>query len=369
MADVVSLAEPRDGVATRGEPLTLALWAAGVIERWRVIGATALAVLVLGLLAAVILPPSYRVTVSFAPNPTSSSKLGSAMSSLGGLGGLAGGLAGSLGSAVEPTESPAFYNELLQSRELLTRLLMTRFPDPRTPNPLDSARLVDILKLNSDDPGRRIELGIRALQKSMRTEADIRTNMVKMTVSNRYPALTAQEANVALGLVNGFNLQQRASRARDKRGYLETRLAAARASLNAAQARYRDFLSGNRQWRTSPTLASDEETLRRDQELASDLFLSLQKQYEAAKLDEFNDAALITVVDSAVPPRAPAWPRYSVLIPAALIGGAILGFVIAGIAAVYSDWSRREPVAAHRLRSALRPPGDSRDSAPISRRA
>lgn len=367
MAEVVQLSESHE--AAREQPLTLALWAAGVIGRWRTMLAAALAVLLLALAAAVVLPPSYRVTVSFAPNPTSSSKLSGVMSSLGGLGSLAGGLAGSIGSNMEPTESPAFYTELLQSRELLTRLLLTRFADPRTPNPSDSARLVDILKLGSDDPARRIELGIKALQKSIRTEADARTNLVKLTVSDRYPALTAAEANAALALVNNFNLEQRASRAREKSGYLQTRLAAARASLSVAQSRYRDFLSGNRQWRSSPALSSDEETLRRDQDLASDLFLSLEKQFEAARLDEFNDAALITVVDSAVAPRSRAWPRYSILIPAALIGGVILGFILAGITTVYDDWTQREPLAALRLRSALRRGRRGAPATPISRRA
>ncbi|MGI8509236.1 MAG: GNVR domain-containing protein [Gemmatimonadaceae bacterium] len=375
MADVVSLTEPRRDPTDepredlRDEPLTLALWTAGVISRWRMMVGSALAVLALAIIAAVVLPPSYQVTVSFAPNPTSSSKLSGAMSSLGGLSSLAGGLAGSLGSAMEPTESPAFYSELLQSRELLTRILLTRFPNPRTASPRDSARLVDIMEIKSDDPARRIELGLKSLQKSMRTEADMRTNLVKITVSNRYPELTAREANAALALVNTFNLQQRASRAGEKSEYLQSRLAAARSGLSIAQARYRDFLSGNRQWRSSPTLSSDEESLRREQDLSSDLYLSLEKQYEAARLDEFNDAALITIVDSAVTPRAPSWPRYSILVPAALMGGLILGFVLAGIATVYSDWTRREPAAALRLRSALRPGHHSTQATQISRRA
>lgn len=375
MADVVSLTEPRrdpNGELDEeqpDEPLTLALWTAGVISRWRIMVGSALAVLALAIIVAVVLPPSYQVTVSFAPNPTSSSKLSGVMSSLGGLSSLAGGLAGSLGSATEPTESPAFYTELLQSRELLTRILLTRFPNPRTANPRDSARLVDIMDIKAADPARRVELGLKSLQKSMRTEADMRTNMVKITVSNRYPELTAREANAALALVNTFNLQQRASRAGEKSGYLQSRLAAARIGLSVAQARYRDFLLGNRQWQSSPTLSSNEESLRREQDLASDLFLSLEKQYEAARLDEFNDAALITIVDSAVTPRAPAWPRYSILVPAALMGGVILGFVLAGIATVYRDWTRREPAAALRLRSALRPSHHSDQATQISRRA
>ena len=348
MPDVVLITEQRP------EPLTLALWTAGVLNRWRTIVVCTIGVLVLAVLAALLLPPSYRVTVSFAPNPSSSSKLGGAISSLstGALSGLASGMGlGSVGA--EPSESPAFYGELMQSRELLTRLLETKFSDPRTSNPNDSAKLVDIMKLRSTDPRRRIELGLKALDKSVITSSDPRTNLIKVIVTDRYPTLVAGEANAALALVNSFNLEQRTSRARAKRMYLQGRLADAKAALTQAQALHRDFLSRNRQWRTSPTLSSDEETLRRNEDVAADLFLTVQKEFETARMDEFNDAALITIVDSAVVPVKPYWPRYSLLLPGALLFGLFVGMMVAGVSTVYADWSRRDPAAAQQLRAAI----------------
>lgn len=364
MPDVVPLAQQAGP-----PPLTLAAWTAAVLNRWRTILFASIGTLAVALLAALLLPPVYRVTVSFAPNPTSSSKLGGALSSgLGALSGLTGQLG--LGSASEPTESPAFYAELLQSRELLTRLLLTRFRDPRTAQPNDSARLIDIMKLRSDEPRRRLELGVKTLTKSLRTEADPKTNLIKLTVDNQYPELAAREANAALALVNQFNLEQRASRARGKRVYLQTRLAQAQQEMARAQARHRDFLAGNRQWASSPTLSSDEETLRRQEDVATDLYLSVEKQFEAAQMDEFNDAALITIVDSAVAPARPYWPHYSVLIPGAILFGIFLGVMVAGIAAVYADWSAREPAAARQLAAALRLRAGRRDAREsIARRA
>ena len=364
MPDVVPIAEPSP------EPLTLALWTAGVLNRWRTVLFSTITVLVLALLAAVLLPPVYRVTVSFAPNPSSSSKIGGAISSLGtgALSGLASGMGlGSVGG--EPTESPAFYAELMQSRELLTRLLLTRFKDPRTDVRSDSARLVDIMKLSSTDQSRRVELGVKDLRKTMITEADIKTNLVKVTVGDRYPTIAAREANTALALVNAFNLEQRTSRARAKRAYLQGRLADARNNLGATQARYRDFLVRNRQWRTSPTLSSDEETLRRNEDIATESYLSLDKQVGAARLDEFNDAALITVVDSAVTPVKPYWPRYGLLLPGALLFGLFVGATIAGVATVYADWSRREPMAAHKLAMAIKRRKARGNEPPLARRA
>ena len=364
MPDVVPITEPSP------EPLTLALWTAGVLNRWRTVVLSTVAVLLLALIAAVVLPPDYRVTVSFAPNPSGSSKLGGAISSLGtgALSGLASGMGlGSVGS--DPTESPAFYSELMQSRELLTRLLLTRFQDPRARTASDSARLVDIMTLRATDPKRRLELGVKTLQKSMIIEADPKTNLVKVTVTDRYALIAAREANAALALVNAFNLEQRTSRARAKRVYLQARTTDAKKILSTAQSHHRNFLIGNRQWRTSPALSSDEETLRRDEDVASDLYLSLDKQVESAKLEEFNDAALITVVDSAVTPVRPYWPRYGLLIPGAMLFGLFVGVTVAGVATVYADWSRREPMAAHKLASAIMRRRARADVPPVARRA
>ena len=348
MPDVVPISEPRT------EPLTLALWTAGVINRWRVVVITATVALILAVIAALLLPPVYRVTVSFAPNPSSTSRLSGALSSIssGALSSLTSGMGlGSAGS--EPTESPAFYAELMQSRELLTRLLLTRFADPRTPNAADSTRLVDVMKLRSTNPQRRLELGVKQLQKDVTTESDPKTNVVKVTVSNQYAKTAASEANTALALVNAFNLEQRTSRARAKRVYLEQRTDDAKRDLAMAQARHRDFLAGNRQWQMSPVLASEEQTLAQNEDMASDLYVTLEKQVESARIDEFNDAALITVIDSAVTPMKAYWPRYGLLLPGALLLGIFFGVMFAGIATVYSDWSRREPAAARALAAAI----------------
>lgn len=329
--------------------LTFLAWVAGIILRWRMVLAT-LGVAILGaIVALLVLPPVYRVQVSFVTGGSAAGKLSGALGGSG-LMGLASQLGVSPGG--EPGESPLFYSELLGSRELLTRLLESRFPDPRTANPSDSARLVDILRLRSSDPARRMELGVKLLTRSITAESDVKTNLTKVEVDAEWPALSAQIANRALALVNNFNLEQRASRARQKRVYTEGRLALAKQDLAVAEVRHRQFLDQNRQWRASPMLSSDEQQLQRQVDIASDLYMSLQKQYETARLEEFNDAAVVTVVDSAVPPRKPAWPRYGLLSVATILIGLILGAMIAGIATVFADWSRRNGAAAHGFASA-----------------
>src|SRR4051812_23851249 len=92
------------------------------------------AALALGL--ALILPPTYTATAVFVPEAPANSRLPSAIA----------GLVGQLGLPldVDAARSPRFYADVLKSRALLERALLTRYADPRGAG-ADSASLLDIL--------------------------------------------------------------------------------------------------------------------------------------------------------------------------------------------------------------------------------
>lgn len=314
--------------------------------------------LLLAVLAVVALPPVYRASASFAPNVTSGAmKLPSAIAGMRGIGGLASQLA--LGSTADPSQSPRFYAELIASRELRARLLRSRFPDPRTADPADSARLLDLLRIRHRDPERKMELGLKKLSKSVVTEYDEQTNIVKLNVDSEWRSLAAAVANRTLEFVSDFNREQRTSRAQSNRVFLDARVGQVHSDLRTAEARQRAFHEANRSWRSSPALTLQEQQLQREVDRAADLYLSLQQQLENARLEEINDAALITVVDSAVPPRKAEWPRYGLLLVSTVMGGFIMGVLIAGGAAVLEDWRTRNPASAAQLRGAI---GEFRDA-------
>ena len=108
--------------------------------------------IVLAVAASFVIPPVYRAKASFVANSSSESKLPAAEPEAPAVGGLISQLGGSLGG--DPSESPNFYVQLFQSRELLTRLAQSRYPNPRTDAPNDSASLIDIMRIKKDDPQR-----------------------------------------------------------------------------------------------------------------------------------------------------------------------------------------------------------------------
>jgi uncharacterized protein involved in exopolysaccharide biosynthesis len=333
-------------------PLTVSRWLAGVVLHWRLALLAAFAVVVLAVLAVVLLPPRYRATAAFIANPSSNQAVAGTLGSLGGLG---GGLAAQLGISAgsDPAQSPAFYAELLRSRELQTRLLMSRFEDPRSDAVGDSAALIDILGVKGSTERERLEAALEVTRRSLRSNSYPQTNMVRVEASTRWPELSAAVTNRAIELVSLFNREQRVSNVGSRRQYLDERLADARSDLSGAENALRAFYDQNRQWRNAPNLVYVEQQLRRRVELASELHFTLQRQYDVARLDELNSAALITVVDSAVVPYKPQWPRYGVAIVGATVLALFAGMFVAGFAAVMDDWRGRDPDSARTFRDAF----------------
>lgn len=330
------------------QPLTFSVWLAGIIARWRLVLIVMAATLLVAAIAAIALPPIYEAHASFVTSSSGSSKMASALASGGaGLSGLASQLGVSTGA--DPSESPNFYVKLIESEELRRRLLNSRFHNPRSDSPRDSATLLEILRIRNNDPVRRTEIALKKMAKAMSTEFDLKTNMVGLVVTSRWSELAAAIANRTIELVDAFNHEQRVTRARSKRVFVESRVDSAKAELRQAEESQRVFYDQNRQWRSSPQLVFEEARVRRNVEVATDLFLTLQRQLEAARLDEFNDAAAITIVDPAHAPHKAEWPRYWILLASALAVGAILGILVAGSATILADWRMRNPDSAGAL--------------------
>jgi uncharacterized protein involved in exopolysaccharide biosynthesis len=252
----------------------------------------------------------------------------------------------------------------------LTRLVLSRFPDPRTADPADSANLVQQLGIRTPDSLRAIEIAVRRLRNQVRVTTDPRTSFVALRVNARWPTLAADMANRAVGLVSEFNKEQRLTRAQARREFLEGRVAATQDELRAAENALRAFFETNRQWRDSPGLTIEELRLRRQVETVSSLYLSLRQQYEAARIDEVNTTPVITAVDRAVPPRRPEWPRRTLIAVTAGLLGAVLGLLWATARELLANWARRNPAEAGLLRvAAARVAGEVRGTLPTRRSA
>ncbi len=334
-------------------PVSFVALLSGVIARWREALGVAAGVVALAILLLLVLPPRYRATASFVTTDASVA-LPSAIADLAGqpaLSGLTSQLG--LGGSRDPSQSPAFYTQLLQSRELLTRLVLSKFADPRSDQPADSATLIQLFGITARDTQRGVEIAVKRLKRQIYVIADPKTNLVLLRVDARSPALAAEIGNRAVGLVSAFNKEQRLSRAQARRVFLQDRVDATLAELRAAEDSQRVFYDRNRQWQNSPGLVVVERRMRRQVETASDLYLAMRREFETARLDEINNTPVITIVDRAVAPRKPEWPQRTLITVTAAVLGVALGALWAAARELLAHWAAGNAAEADRLRQTL----------------
>jgi uncharacterized protein involved in exopolysaccharide biosynthesis len=306
-----------------------------LVTRWRLVAATALTCAILTALILVIQRRTYTAITTFTPENSSNSSL---LSGLAGLAGLAGqlGLGGSSPSSV----SPDFFVKLAHSDDILRSTLLREFPDP------DSTAvrrpLLQLLEVKGRTGEERIQRGVRKLRKRVDASSDKSTGIVTLEVSLHSPVLAAEVAKYMVELLNRFNLESRQSQSREQRRFSGERLAVAERELRAAEQAQLAFLQRNRQYLDSPLLAFEYSRLNRQVQLRQEVYQTLTKAHEEARIAEVRDTPVLTVIDSAVAPVKPSGPKRVLGTLVALIVGGALGVLLAYIAAAWSR-TRRSP--------------------------
>lgn len=281
-----------------------------------------LAVAVLTVAMTLFITPTYTATTTFVPETGTQGRL---PSGLAGLAGLATQFGISLGP--EASKSPRFYADILHSRELIEHVLLSHYADPRnkTQANADSATLLSILGVPGRDAADSLYRGVKKLSNRMSVSVNPQTNIVSLSVDAHYPHLAAAVANRFVAYLNAFNAQYRQSQAREQRTFVEQRLFDGERELRAAEEDLRAFYERNRSWQQSPQLTFEEGRLRRQVDVRQEVYLTLKREYESARIQEVNDTPVITVIDTATAPVRRSKPERTLLSVIALVVSAMVG--------------------------------------------
>src|SRR2546430_10409083 len=79
--------------------------------------------------------------------------------------------------------------------------------------------------------------------------------------------------------------------------------------LRRAEEAVKTFYERNRGWQQAPELVFEEARLRRQVNIGQEVYLTLKREYETARIEEVNDTPVITVIDTAVPPERRTSPQ------------------------------------------------------------
>jgi uncharacterized protein involved in exopolysaccharide biosynthesis len=157
-----------------------------------------------------------------------------------------------------------------------------------------------------------------------------------------------------VGLLNDFNQRTRNLRARERRKFTEARSRDAEADFTTAEDSLRDFLSRNRQFEFTPQLLFERNRLERQVTLRQEVYQTLRREYEIARIEEVNDTPVLTVVDPAVPPAYPSSPRPVRMAFVAGVLGLLLGVSLAFLLQYLERSREQHPVVYDRVVRALR---------------
>jgi len=282
---------------------------------------------VVGIAAAFVLPPHYRVEASFVPEMSAEipSLATGGLSSLASRLGVAGG---------ETQSSPDFYAQVLRTRTVLDPVILKKYSSPRVDSPGDSVTLLEILEIpQGRSPEWRLEVAAKTLNDRLDVSIDQASGIVSVSVDMPNGALGVAVVRAMLSQLDSFNLFTRQSSAKSRREFLMSRVAEAHSQLDSIEMTLEHFYATNRILTSSPSLTFQEARLRRRLDMAQAIYVSLTQQLEGAQIDAVRDTPTLTVVERPIAPTKPKWPRKSVL---GLLGFAF-GMIVGGVRTTWRE--------------------------------
>lgn len=287
-------------------------------QRWSIV-ATAVLVAAAVVGVTLLLPRTYTARATFIPQTSSPAA--------GGLTSVASQLGIEVGGTVN-TESPAFYADLMTSREILRGAAESTYTAT-----IDGARasgkLADVLQLQGQTEALRRHRALEYLREHAAAAVTPKTGTVVVTATTPSAALSHQIVAQLLAQVSRFNAERRQSRAAAERRFTEQRLAEARGALSAAERRLEAFLVRNRRFTGSPTLEFERERLAREVSVRSQRYMMISEAHERARIEEIRDQPVITVIE---PSEMPVLPDRRMLLLKGAVGltaGLVLGITLA----------------------------------------
>ena len=277
----------------------------------------------LGVALALVLPSQYTSSASFIAQGASTSLLPSALQ----------GLAATVGIGSARDYSPQFYADLVTSDPVLTAAINRPYA---LPGATGKQTYLEVEGLTEKDSARATDAGLRHLRRNVAARADVRTNIISVSVTARSPELSRDVTKALLDALDSMNISFRQQQSRELRQFFESRVADAERELDSAETALRHFLERNRVTQSSPLLTFEQLRLTRDADLKRTVYTTVVQQYEGAKMQEARNVPVLTVLTPPIAPVRKSGPPRRLIV----VAGIVLGLV-AAIAQRRLGWLRQ----------------------------
>ncbi len=277
-------------------------------RRWLIISLTLLCFVIF---AGINYTPQkwYSASASFSPKKSNASSAASSLLARFGLGGAS--------SAADP-----YLVELVKSRPVLGGVVESKFSF-RTDTGVIAGTLAEIYGIRNRPRDVTRNLGIGNLGWKVKSVPQ-GPYLIKVTVETPYAELSPLVATRIIEELNRVNMESRREAASKDREFIEEQLVEAGMRLRHAEDELQMFEERNRAFLTSSFLSFQRDRLKRQMTMRQDLYTSLAKALDKARIAEVQQNPVLSIVERPEAPLGPDRPKW---IEKAVLG-AFFGFFL-----------------------------------------
>lgn len=154
------------------------------------------------------------------------------------------------------------------------------------------------------------------------------SGLIRVSTFMEDPQLAAEIANFLTQALQNTIVSTRSGQAREKRLFIEDRLDEVKRDLNLAELKVAEFREQNRVITGSANLQMMLDRLLREVQIQTQIYITLQQEYESSRIEELNTTPPLVIVDDPVRPLEPARPQKLLLLFVSVFFGLMVGPVV-----------------------------------------
>lgn len=277
------------------------------LERWRLVALCSTSGAIAGTTTVLLLPSYYRSEAAFQAENNAPSLLNNGVAGLATQVGLL-----QLGSQ----NGVQFLGDLLPTDAVLRRVAHATFPGEGA-----TTTLYTLYRLTDEPEARRDFDAVRQLRSSIDVDVNPRTNVVRFSLEARTPELAKALTESTLVALNLVLIDLRQSNGAAEQTFASERAALAQRELRAAEDSLAAFSERNRAVSNSPALQMREAELRRNADMAQQVYVQLRVLAEQAQMQATRNTPTISVIDKPQLPILRSRPKRREGVALGLVAG------------------------------------------------
>jgi uncharacterized protein involved in exopolysaccharide biosynthesis len=277
----------------------------------------------MGVLYALLATPLYKSTITMYPTGSDS---GGQISSLK-------GMASTFGFDVGGGATFFHIPDIVQSRSLKTKLIYHKWNSNEFDRPVNLIQYWEIddttgISLNpinwikalfASDEGsdyRTLKWETAALEvlNDRISVNEGKSGLITVEILMEEPEIAAEMANTIYPAIVDFTVETHSKQARLNRKFIEERQVEVKEQLTETEDALKIFRERNRSIMESPQLQLEIERLMREVEIKTQVYITLQQQYELARIDEVKETPSVIILDEGIPAVKKDQPKRKLIV-------------------------------------------------------